>query len=91
MSYRSFKSLDLPAIDKEIRAFWQKEGIFEKSIVPEGREESYVFYEGPPSANGKPGIHHVISGPSKIYFAVTIRCWVSKYCVKEGGTPTDCP
>ncbi len=53
--------VDFPALDARILKFWKDHGIFEKSL--EGREDAplYVFYEGPPTANGKPGSHHVIS------------------------------
>ncbi|RAJ03984.1 isoleucyl-tRNA synthetase [Chitinophaga skermanii] len=59
--YTEFNQLNLPQIEKEILQFWEQNGIFEKSV--DGREGAtpFVFYEGPPSANGLPGIHHVIS------------------------------
>jgi isoleucyl-tRNA synthetase len=59
--YREYKQLDLPTIGKEILAQWQQWQAFEQSVsLREGRPQ-FVFYEGPPSANGMPGIHHVIS------------------------------
>jgi len=59
--YKEFTGLNLPALEKEILETWDKEKAFEKSIsLKEGRQP-FVFYEGPPSANGMPGIHHVIS------------------------------
>ena len=54
--YREYKNLDLPAIDKEVQAFWESNDIFKKSIDTRPEDTSFVFYEGPPSANGKPGI-----------------------------------
>ena len=53
--------VDLPALDARVLAFWKENHIFQKSL--EGREEAplYVFYEGPPTANGRPGSHHIIS------------------------------
>ena len=66
--YREFKSLNLPAIDSEILQFWQDERIFEKSVEQRDSTNSYVFYEGPPSANGKPGIHHVMARTVKDLF-----------------------
>ena len=53
--------VDFPALDARILAFWKEHGIFEKSL--EGRDDApiFVFYEGPPTANGRPGAHHVIS------------------------------
>ncbi|HTI94356.1 MAG TPA: isoleucine--tRNA ligase [Puia sp.] len=59
--YKEYQQLNLPAISQEVLAKWEAQRTFEKSV--EGREGStpFVFYEGPPSANGLPGIHHVIS------------------------------
>ncbi|HHM21939.1 MAG TPA: isoleucine--tRNA ligase, partial [Bacteroidetes bacterium] len=59
--YREFKNLNLPQTDKEILAFWEREKIFEKSVEQRPADNRFVFYEGPPSANGKPGIHHVMA------------------------------
>ena len=59
--YREFKHLNLPAIDAEILQFWQDNQIFEQSVAQRSADQSFVFYEGPPSANGKPGIHHVMA------------------------------
>ena len=50
-----------PKIEGEILDFWEKNGIFEKSISSRKDSKSFTFYEGPPTANGKPGIHHVMS------------------------------
>jgi isoleucyl-tRNA synthetase len=58
--YREFKGLDFNAIDREVGAFWESESIFEKSVSQRPEDNQFIFYEGPPSANGKPGIHHVI-------------------------------
>ncbi len=66
--YKEFRNLQLPEIDKEILKFWADNRIFEKSIDQRDPENSFVFYEGPPSANGKPGIHHVISRTIKDLF-----------------------
>lgn len=68
MKYREYKSLDLSEIDKEILKFWEEEKIFEQSISSREGKTPFVFYEGPPSANGKPGIHHVISRTIKDLF-----------------------
>ena len=53
--------VDFPALDARILEFWKEHGIFEKSL--EGRDDApiFIFYEGPPTANGRPGAHHVIS------------------------------
>src|SRR6187549_3938656 len=59
--YKEFKHLNLPSIEKEILEKWTKEKAFEKSLEVREGAQPFVFYEGPPSANGLPGIHHVIS------------------------------
>ncbi len=59
--YREFTGLNLPALEKEVLARWEKEKTFEQSIAHRQGAPAFVFYEGPPSANGMPGIHHVIS------------------------------
>lgn len=66
--YKEYKSLNLPDIDKAILHFWQEQKIFEKSVEQRPTERSFVFYEGPPSANGKPGIHHVMARTVKDVF-----------------------
>ncbi|MFM2392761.1 MAG: hypothetical protein RLZZ546_743, partial [Bacteroidota bacterium] len=66
--YREYKGLNLPEIDKEILSFWSENLIFEKSVSQKPEDKTYVFYEGPPSANGLPGIHHVIARAVKDIF-----------------------
>jgi isoleucyl-tRNA synthetase len=66
--YREFRQLSLPAIDKEMLLFWEEHQTFDKSIQQRDPERSFVFYEGPPSANGKPGIHHVMARTVKDMF-----------------------
>jgi isoleucyl-tRNA synthetase len=61
LKYREFKGLNLPAIESEILAQWAEKQAFEKSVSLRDGAQPFVFYEGPPSANGLPGIHHVIS------------------------------
>ncbi|MBA2407400.1 MAG: isoleucine--tRNA ligase, partial [Chitinophagales bacterium] len=68
MKYPEFKNLNLPEIDQQIREFWQEEKIFEESVSSREGNEPFVFYEGPPSANGHPGIHHVMSRTFKDLF-----------------------
>ncbi len=55
------EKLKLPELEKEILDFWEKHHIFERSIQERDAGNPYVFFEGPPTANGRPGIHHVIS------------------------------
>ena len=66
--YREFKTLDLAKIGEEILEFWKQEMIFEKSITTRSKAKSFTFYEGPPSANGMPGIHHVMARAIKDIF-----------------------
>src|ERR1017187_9557210 len=66
--YKEYKNLDLPAISKEILSYWEEEKIFEKSISNREGKPTFTFYEGPPSANGLPGIHHVMARAIKDIF-----------------------
>ncbi len=66
--FREYKTLDLPRINKEVLEHWQEDNTFQKSIDNRAGHEKFVFYEGPPSANGLPGIHHVISRTIKDIF-----------------------
>lgn len=66
--YPEYKQLDLSAINKEVLAQWQSNSIFEKSLSTREGKPSYTFYEGPPSANGMPGIHHVMGRAIKDIF-----------------------
>lgn len=59
--YPEYAQLNLPAFEQEILQRWEQEKTFERSIAQREGQPSFVFYEGPPSANGLPGIHHVIS------------------------------
>ena len=59
--YREYPKLNLPVIEQEMLSKWNDIQAFEKSISLREDAPSFVFYEGPPSANGLPGIHHVIS------------------------------
>ena len=74
--YKEFSGLHLPSIDKEILAKWQKENAFEQSVDLREGAKPFVFYEGPPSANGMPGIHHVISR--------TLKDLVCRYKTMQG-------
>ncbi|MEO8721494.1 MAG: isoleucine--tRNA ligase, partial [Ginsengibacter sp.] len=59
--YREYKKLDLTEIADNVLTLWEKESTFKKSISNREGKTPFVFFEGPPSANGMPGIHHVIS------------------------------
>ncbi len=66
--YKEYKQLDLSKTGKEILEYWKGNRIFEKSISNRPASKSYIFYEGPPSANGMPGIHHVMARSIKDIF-----------------------
>jgi isoleucyl-tRNA synthetase len=66
--YKEHKELNLAKVAQEILDFWAKEEIFEKSVTNREKAPSYTFYEGPPSANGTPGIHHVMARTVKDIF-----------------------
>ena len=66
--FTEYKGLDLPNVASEVLDFWKKENIFEKSITTREGNQPFVFFEGPPSANGLPGIHHVMSRAIKDIF-----------------------
>jgi len=66
--YAEYKQLDLPKIGKDVRKFWEDNNVFEKSIETREGKPQFVFYEGPPSANGMPGIHHVMARAIKDIF-----------------------
>ncbi|MBP7435245.1 MAG: isoleucine--tRNA ligase [Bacteroidales bacterium] len=66
--YREYKRLDLPTIAKEELIFWQENDLFNRSIENRNGHPRFIFYEGPPSANGLPGIHHVMSRTIKDLF-----------------------
>jgi isoleucyl-tRNA synthetase len=68
MKFAEYKGLDLPRVSEEVLHFWKNNQIFEKSVSTREGKESYVFYEGPPSANGMPGIHHVMARTIKDIF-----------------------
>lgn len=68
MIYKEYKGLDLSSIDKEIMKFWEENQIFKESIGSRDENKPFVFFEGPPSANGMPGIHHVVGRTIKDIF-----------------------
>ncbi|HAT63184.1 MAG TPA: isoleucine--tRNA ligase, partial [Flavobacteriaceae bacterium] len=66
--FKEYKGLNLPQLGEEVLDFWKKENIFEKSISIREGAQPFVFFEGPPSANGLPGIHHVMARAIKDIF-----------------------
>ena len=67
-NFKEYKGLDLPKLAEEVLTFWKEENIFEQSISIRESAEPFVFFEGPPSANGLPGIHHVMARAIKDIF-----------------------
>ena len=77
MPYREVKNpINFPELEREILAFWEKNRIFEKSVETRPEDKPFVFYEGPPTANGRPGTHHVISR--------SIKDFVCRYKTMQG-------
>ncbi len=75
--FREVKNpIDFPKLEQEILDFWEKNDIFQKSVETRPEDRPFVFYEGPPTANGKPGIHHVISR--------TIKDFACRYMTMKG-------
>ena len=67
-TFPEYKGLDLPKVAEDILNYWQENNIFEKSVSTREGKEPYVFFEGPPSANGLPGVHHVLARAIKDIF-----------------------
>ncbi len=66
--FNEYKGLDLPTVASEVLDFWKKQNIFEQSVTSREGKTPFVFFEGPPSANGLPGIHHVMARAIKDIF-----------------------
>ena len=66
--FPEYKGLDLPKVAEEILNYWKEDEIFEKSMSSREGAKPFVFFEGPPSANGLPGIHHVMARSIKDIF-----------------------
>jgi isoleucyl-tRNA synthetase len=67
-NFKEFKDLNLAQVASEVLTFWREQGIFEKSVSNREGKPTFTFYEGPPSANGTPGIHHVMARTVKDIF-----------------------
>lgn len=66
--FTEYKALDLPKVAENILNYWQENNIFEKSVSTREGHQPFVFFEGPPSANGLPGVHHVLARAIKDIF-----------------------
>lgn len=85
--FKEFSQLDLPGIDAEILKFWETENVFKRSVEERDPENAFVFYEGPPSANGRPGIHHVMARTVKDLFC-RYQTMKGKRVERKGGWDT---
>ncbi len=85
--YQEYKQLNLPQVGDEIREFWKAHQVFEKSLKNREGNTPFVFYEGPPSANGKPGIHHVMARAIKDLFC-RYQTQKGKYVQRKAGWDT---
>jgi isoleucyl-tRNA synthetase len=85
--YKEVKVLNLPEIDQEMLSYWEAGGIFERSIEERDKSNAFVFYEGPPSANGMPGIHHVMARTIKDLFC-RYQTLKGKRVERKGGWDT---
>jgi len=85
--YKKYKQLNLTQIGDDIREFWHENQVFEKSLKIREGGTPFVFYEGPPSANGKPGIHHVMARTIKDLFC-RYQTQKGKYVQRKAGWDT---
>lgn len=79
--------LPLPGMEEDILKFWQNDNTFQKSMDKNKKNKPFVFYEGPPTANGKPGIHHILSRVMKDIFC-RYKTMKGKYVLRKGGWDT---
>ena len=88
MNYPEYKQpLDYAKLAQDVRAYWEANGIFEKSVSTREGQPTFVFYEGPPSANGQPGIHHVMARAVKDIFC-RYQTQLGKQVPRKGGWDT---
>jgi isoleucyl-tRNA synthetase len=88
MTYPEYKQpLDYAKLANDVRAYWDANGIFEKSVSSREGQPTFVFYEGPPSANGQPGIHHVMARAVKDIFC-RYQTQLGKQVPRKGGWDT---
>jgi isoleucyl-tRNA synthetase len=85
--YQEYKNLSYPEFSEKIRKFWEENDIFKKSVNQREGKEPYIFYEGPPSANGTPGIHHVMARTIKDIFC-RYRTMSGNQVHRKGGWDT---
>ena len=89
--YKEYKQLNLTETADRIRQYWADNDTFQKSLDNRDKDNAFVFFEGPPSANGTPGIHHVMARSIKDVVC-RYQTLKGKFVVRKAGwTPTDCP
>ena len=66
--FKEDKNVTLPELEEDILKWWKEHAIFEKSVTSREGAPTFTFYEGPPTANGRPGIHHVMARTIKDIF-----------------------
>ena len=87
MKYTEYKGLNLSEIGKEMKEYWEEHQIFDKSMATREGHPQFVFYEGPPSANGTPGIHHVMARTIKD-LCCRYQTLKGKHVSRKGGWDT---
>ncbi|MCR4965323.1 MAG: isoleucine--tRNA ligase [Bacteroidales bacterium] len=87
MKYTEYKRLNLPEIGDEIRQYWEEHDVFAKSLTTREGNPRFIFFEGPPSANGQPGIHHVMARTIKDLIC-RYQTLKGKYVGRKGGWDT---
>lgn len=87
MSFKEYKNLDYAQVADEVLSFWKANQIFEKSISSRNGHPTFTFFEGPPSANGTPGIHHVMARTIKDIFC-RYQTLKGKQVKRKGGWDT---
>lgn len=85
--YTEYRGLNLSEIGKEMQKYWEENDVFAKSLKNREGAESFVFFEGPPSANGTPGIHHVMARTIKD-LVCRYQTLKGKYVGRKGGWDT---
>ncbi|HNI45600.1 MAG TPA: class I tRNA ligase family protein, partial [Chitinophagales bacterium] len=85
--YREVKQLNLPQLDQEVLQHWREKKIFDQSMSSREGQETFVFFEGPPSVNAMPGIHHVMARTIKDTFC-RYQTLKNKLVYRKGGWDT---
>jgi isoleucyl-tRNA synthetase len=87
VAFKEYKNLDYAAVADEVLNFWKENNIFDKSISSREGNPTFTFFEGPPSANGTPGIHHVMARTIKDIFC-RYQTLKGKQVKRKGGWDT---